>query len=109
MATKKQEAARDQVQEDLFAQLVEVAGTLGLKVRVEQGQFRSERCRRRDEDLIILNRRLSGEDRVVVLAGLLSRENLEGRFIRPALRELIRKHEPSNPDAASGTVPGEAT
>ncbi len=89
---KKDASAVDQIHEEHFRQLCEVAPQLGLKVRVEQGTFRSGKCRRRDEDFIILNRRLSPEDRVIVLATLLAAEDLESHFIKPDMRALIEEH-----------------
>lgn len=86
------QAQTRQEREDLLLleQLEEAARALGLRVRVERGSFRSGRCRSRDEELVILNRRLSTRERTQVLARILAAEDLEQTFLKPALREFIR-------------------
>jgi hypothetical protein len=85
------QAQTRQEREDLLLleQLEEAARALGLRVRVERGSFRSGRCRSRDEELVILNRRLSTRERAQVLARILAEEDLEQAFLKPAVREFI--------------------
>lgn len=92
-------AAREAEDREQLDRLVEAARTLGYTVRTERGSFRSGRCRRRDERLIILNRRLSLAERAQVLARLLAEEDLEQAFLLPAVRERIR-------DLAAGSRAG---
>lgn len=85
------QAQTRQEREDLLLleQLEEAARALGLRVRVERGSFRSGRCRSRDEQLVILNRRLSTRERAQVLARILAEEDLEQAFLKPAVREFV--------------------
>ncbi|MDP2360192.1 MAG: hypothetical protein Q8O14_05505 [bacterium] len=84
-------ATREARDRELLAGLEEAARTLGFTVRTERGSFRSGRCRSRDEQLIILNRRLSLHDRSLVLARILAGEDLERAFLLPAVREQITR------------------
>jgi hypothetical protein len=86
------QAQTRQEREDLLLleQLEEAARALGLRVRVERGSFRSGRCRSKDQELVILNRRLSTRERAQVLARILAGEDLEQAFLKPAVREFIR-------------------
>lgn len=74
----------------LLEGLEEAARALGLRVRVERGSFRSGRCRSKGEELVILNRRLSTRERAQVLARILSGEDLEQAFLKPAVRAFIQ-------------------
>jgi len=83
---KDRQERQDQL---LLEQLEAAAQALGLRVRVERGSFRSGRCRSMDEELIILNRRLSLRERAQVLARILAGEDLERAFLKPSVREHI--------------------
>jgi len=97
----KQSAARREAEDKATLEgLEEAARSLGFKVRTERGSFRSGRCRSRDEELIILNRRLSTLERAQVLARILAAANLDATFLLPAVREHIRTLAG---DAASST------
>ena len=74
----------------LLEQLETAARSLGFTVRVERGSFRSGRCRSRDEELIILNRRLGSFDRAQALARILAAADLDRAFLLPAVREQIQ-------------------
>lgn len=87
---KQRAAQREQADKAALERLEEAARSLGFKVRTERGSFRSGRCRNRDEELIILNRRLSHLERAQVLARILAAANLDTTFLLPAVREQIR-------------------
>jgi hypothetical protein len=93
-------ASRDEEDRNLLARLEEAARGLGFKVRTERGSFRSGRCRSRDEQLIILNRRLGPFERAQVVARILAGEDLDQAWLLPAVREQIARLAEARPDGA---------
>jgi hypothetical protein len=87
---KQRPSQREVEDKAQLERLEEAARHLGFKVRTERGSFRSGRCRSRDEELIILNRRLSHHERSLVLARILAAADLDTTFLLPAVREQIR-------------------
>jgi hypothetical protein len=109
----KRKNGREAEDQLLLGQLEEAARALGFTVRVERGNFRSGRCRRREEELIILNRRLGTFERAQTLARILAAGDLERAFLKPALRARIASLAvtraaapvPSLPAAETGGAP----
>jgi hypothetical protein len=106
------QAQQERQDQHLLGQLEEAARALGMRVRVERGSFRSGRCRSRDEELVILNRRLSTRERVQVLARILAGEDLERTFLKPSVRGHILElggleatNKPSDPATEAEFVP----
>ena len=81
-------------------ELVRVARELGFDVREEEllrdvgYRPRSGVCRVGERDVILLDRKLSGPERVEVLCTVLAERDLERVFISPALRALIGVRRP---------------
>jgi hypothetical protein len=79
----------------MVEELVRVARELGFDVREEEllrdvgYRPRSGVCRVGEQDVILLDRKLSGPERVEVLCSALADRDLERVFLSPALRALI--------------------
>jgi hypothetical protein len=81
--------------EQLCDELKTLAGRLGVKVREENllreagYHTRSGMCRVKGEDVLFVDRTLPAGDRVEVLLEELSRRDLQGIYVSPALRRLL--------------------
>jgi hypothetical protein len=85
----------------MVEELVRVARELGFDVREEEllrdvgYRPRSGVCRVGEQDVILLDRKLSGPERVEVLCSALADRDLERVFLSPALRALIGGRRPA--------------
>ena len=76
---------------EALAQKLEV--TVGYESFTGEGMGPGGLCKLRGKWRVIIDRRNSDNERVVVLARALGRFDLEDHFISPALRELIEKYK----------------
>lgn len=83
--------------EKLVQHLSDIVRKTGFRLRTEEGNFRGGSCVFADERLIILNRRMTPEERAELLARALVTEDLEGIYMPPEVRDFIEKHEPLPP------------
>ncbi len=88
-------------EEGLLSQLEELAEGLGVKIRydkiLKEGSFFSGGlCRIKGEEMIIINSRVSVEDKIDILAKALTSFDLSQVFIKPALREFLTQYRPGN-------------
>lgn len=74
---------------DIVEALKDVAQQLGLRVRVEQGNFRGGRCKVGGDDLVVLNKRHPAEIHLALLAESLRTLPTETVFMRPAVRDAL--------------------
>jgi hypothetical protein len=77
--------------ERLVLHLSDTARKIGYRVRSEEGNFRGGSCVFAEERLIILNRRMSQEERAELLGRVLAGQNLDGVFLLPEVRAFIEK------------------
>jgi hypothetical protein len=87
-------------EEGLLSQLEELTESLGIKIRYEkilkEGSFFSGGlCRIKGEDIIIINSKISTEDKIDILARALISFDLSQIFIKPALREFLTQYNPA--------------
>jgi hypothetical protein len=89
----------------MVEELVRVARELGFDVRDEEllrevgYRPRSGRCRVGERDVILLDRKLSGPERVEVLCTALADRDLEQVFLSPALRAMVGGRNPATAEA----------
>ncbi len=91
----------------MVEELVRVARELGFDVREEEllrdvgYRPRSGTCRVGDQDVILMDRKLSAPERVEVLCAALAERDLEQVFLSPALRAMVggRKPAPTTAEA----------
>jgi hypothetical protein len=85
----------------MVEELVRVARELGFDVREEEllrdvgYRPRSGVCRVGERDVILMDRKLSGPERVEVLCAALADRDLEQVFVSPALRAMIGGRKPA--------------
>ena len=89
----------DLAEESLLIQLEELTENLGVKIRYEkilkEGSFFSGGlCRIKGEEVIIINSKVSVEDKIDILAKALMSFDLSQVFIKPALREFLTQFRP---------------
>ena len=77
--------------EKLVQHLSDAVRKVGFKVRVEEGNFRGGQCIFAEERLVILNRRMSQEERADMLAQVLATEDLDPVFLLPEVRAFVEK------------------
>jgi hypothetical protein len=89
----------------MVEELTRVARELGFDVREEEllrdvgYRPRSGRCRVRERDVILLDRKLSDPERMEVLCVALADRDLERVFLSPALRAMVAGKKPAPADA----------
>lgn len=97
-------------EEGLLAQLEELTESLGVKIRYEkiakEGSFFSGGlCKIKGQDTIIMNSKISTEEKIDILAQSLGSFDLSQVFIKPALREFLGQ----NNSEISSDQPGDQT
>ena len=78
--------------EKLVQHLTDAVKKTGYRVRTEEGNFRGGSCVFAEERLVILNRRMTQEERAEVLGRVLATENLDEIFLMPEVRAFIEKY-----------------
>jgi len=69
-----------------FESLIE---NLSISLRYEKGDFTGGLCKISDENVLIINNKLSIERKISLIADELRRMDLNQIYIRPVLREII--------------------
>ncbi|HEY3295959.1 MAG TPA: hypothetical protein VGL38_11010 [bacterium] len=87
--------------EKLVQHLADAVRKTGYRVRTEEGNFRGGSCVFAEERLVILNRRMSQEERADVLGRVLATESLDTIFLLPEVRAFIEKFLPPQEPVAS--------
>ena len=75
----------------LLLELEELIAQLGFRIRKEKGNFRSNSCVLMSEKIIMLNKNHPPETQVRVLSRILAGLNLDGQFVKPAVRNELQK------------------
>lgn len=76
-------------QEQILAELEELAVNCGIAVRYEKGDFDGGFCVLKAERLIVVNKRLPTGKRASVLAQGLAEVGIDELYLKPAVREYI--------------------
>ncbi len=76
---------------DLYSELIEIAKTLGITVRRENGNFKTGFALLKDEELIIINKSASLETAASAIARSLPADAVSAIYIKPVVREFIEK------------------
>lgn len=75
--------------EALLDEMKEICEQLGYTVRFERGDFTGGHCVLHEEKLIVINKRSAIERKLSVLAEFLANEDIEGVYLKPAVREFL--------------------
>ncbi|MCP4723717.1 MAG: hypothetical protein GY863_01710 [bacterium] len=73
----------------LLQELENLATKLDITVRYEEGDFRTGICRVKDEQLLLVNKKLPEEQKIRQIAAELGKLDLSNIYILPQLREKI--------------------
>jgi len=78
------------MQEDtLLQQLETLLQELSIKLRYENGNFLGGLCKIDEQKILIVNSKLSIEQKIKIITRELSQLNLENIFVIPVIREII--------------------
>ncbi|NUQ80769.1 MAG: hypothetical protein HUU10_04075 [Bacteroidetes bacterium] len=75
--------------QELLTELEKLATDLGYRIRYEFGDFSGGNCVLNDQKMILINKRIPPEARIVILARIYSSMNLESVIMKPAVRDYI--------------------
>jgi hypothetical protein len=75
----------------IYSELLETAGRLGIKVRKESGNFRSGYCVINDEEVLLLNKSQPIETISAIVARTIIEKEVVGIYIKPAIRDFLEK------------------
>jgi hypothetical protein len=98
--------------EAMLEELRRAASELGLEVREEEilrevgYRARSGVCRVGDRTVVVLDRRLSGRERIDILCGALAGRDFERVFLSPALRARLAAAGGSSPASGGPATTG---
>jgi hypothetical protein len=85
----------------LFQELREVCSGVGYLLRMEKGDFRGGHCILKQEKILVVNKRLSLDARLVSLARALGEMGIDDVYVKPAVREFIESETSKNAAAST--------
>ncbi len=75
--------------QDILTELEDAAKRLGYQVRYEKGMFIGGRCRVRQNNLLVVNKFLPIEGKIVTIARTLGEIGIDGIFLTPEVRKVV--------------------
>ncbi|MFA5832037.1 MAG: hypothetical protein WDA22_01040 [Bacteroidota bacterium] len=75
--------------EDYLPELELLAGEMGLKIRYEKGDFDGGYCILKDQQIIVVNKKLHPSRKAVVIALALGEMGIDNLFVKPNVRMFI--------------------
>jgi hypothetical protein len=88
----------------LLAELEEIIGRLGYKLRYEKGDFEGGYCLLKEAHLFVINSKNEIEKRIAIIAKNIKEIGIDDVYIKPQIREVIEK-ENTKPQAREEGVP----
>ena len=87
--------------EELLTQLEELTGKLNIQIQYESAKSEEPStfggyCRINDQHMIILHSKASIGRKIEIITDALRRFDIDDVYLRPALREHLRKDKPSD-------------
>jgi len=79
--------------QSILDDMLTLAHDLNYSVRREKGNFRGGDCRVNDDRYIVLNSLIPLESRVVLLARILAKHDLNDLSVKPAVKAMIEKEK----------------
>jgi len=79
----------------LLRELLAVAESAGLRVRLDKGRFQGGVCKLEGRELMVLNQSHPPDVNVVLLAERLAHFPLDEVYMKPAIRALVEAQRPS--------------
>jgi hypothetical protein len=75
--------------EDYLPDLEELASEMGMRIRYEKGDFDGGYCILKDQQIIVVNKKLHASRKSVVIALALGEIGIENLFVKPNVRMFI--------------------
>jgi hypothetical protein len=75
--------------QELLTELQSIASQLGIKLRYEKGDFEGGYCVLKSERIIVINKKLSPNLRLSVIARGINEIGLNNVYVKPAVRDFI--------------------
>jgi hypothetical protein len=75
--------------QELLTELEMIASQLGIKLRYEKGDFEGGYCVLKSERIIVINKKLSPNLRLSVIARGINEIGLNNVYVKPAVRDFI--------------------
>jgi hypothetical protein len=76
---------------EILGHFEELTQNLSIDLRYEKGDFSGGLCRVDDKQIMIINKKLSDDQKIKVLASAIAQLNLDNIYILPAIREIIEE------------------
>ena len=78
---------------EILQELESLATSLSVEIRYDDLETRGGLCRYGDHNLLVVNERLTQQERVELLVGALAGLPFDTVFVRPQVREMLESHE----------------
>ena len=75
--------------EEIIQDLKALAMQLGAEVRFEKGDFKGGYCLLKDNKVIVINKMMNMQRKVMVLSAALKELGIDSIYINPRMREII--------------------
>jgi hypothetical protein len=75
--------------QELLTELESIASQLGIKLRYEKGDFEGGYCVLKSERIIVINKKLSPNLRLSVIARGINEIGLNNVYVKPVVRDFI--------------------
>lgn len=75
--------------EDYLPELEELAGEMGMRIRYEKGDFDGGYCILKDQQIIVVNKKLHPSRKASVIALALGETGIDNVFVKPNVRMFI--------------------
>lgn len=76
---------------EILGHLEQLTQNLSIDLRYEKGDFSGGLCRVDDKQVMIINKRLSDDQKIKVFARAIAQLDLQNIYILPAIREIIEE------------------
>lgn len=74
---------------EILEHLEKLTQNLSIEYRYEKGDFKGGLCRVNDVQILIINSKLTEEEKIKIFAHELSQLDLDNVYVLPAIREII--------------------
>jgi hypothetical protein len=78
---------------EILAELTQIACKIGIKIIEDKLLRKGDYCRVFKNKYVIMDKRISEEDKMDILIKALKRNNLENIYLTPKIRELCSENE----------------
>jgi hypothetical protein len=78
---------------EILAELTQIACKIGIKIIEDKLLQKGDYCRVLENKYVIMDKRISEEDKMAILIKALKRNNLENIYLTPKIRELCTEKD----------------